>query len=461
MPPIRTLGTVTEKSTGTFRDSSQNTASTSHQKSRTWVVQSDNYAPYETDFIDDTETSTREDCVSLKEQYAISERERMHVETKYNLLSTQLRETQRKFNTFREQNDFEKEVFLGESKPAGKVNDALYSWIQEQAGVRQTNIELQARIKKLEGEIQRNNQVLAKSSHRELSLQFQTCVSRKWPNRHHRYTRAKVLLVQWQSDDLGVDQELKSLEKVFTQLYHYEVSKFLIPDELPFRSLGKAVLRFIGDDSHETLLIFYYSGHGSLGEPNMPSHGIQSLLEECRSDAVLFYDACHSAETSVTKPSTTRRGVTELIAACGFQTTAPGVSVHSFAHALTQELRSASQTGVAFSVPYLFSQVLSRLRNSSSWEEKATPVHTNLVCERGGRQIMLEPLKPREVMIVYAYQEPLAATTVALYFTTSHNIDAQDWQDRITAAPADADQIYFTNPACGEDLYHYRLKRIT
>jgi hypothetical protein len=188
----------------------------------------------------------------------------MHVETKYSLLTTQLRETQRKFNTFREQNDFEQEVCMGESKLAGKVNDALYSWIQEQAGVGQTNIELKARIKKLEGEIQRNNQVLAKSSHRALPRQLQALVSTKWPTRHSRYTRVKVLLVQWQSDDLGVDQELKSLKKVFTQLYHYEVSKFLIPDELPFRSLGKAVLRFIGDDSPETLLIFYYSGHGIL-----------------------------------------------------------------------------------------------------------------------------------------------------------------------------------------------------
>lgn len=73
-----------------------------------------------------------------------------------------------------------------------------------------------------------------------------------------------MLLVQWQSDDLDVYRELKSLKKVFTQLYHYEVSKFFIPDELPFRSLGEAVIRFIDDDSPETLLIFYYSGHGIL-----------------------------------------------------------------------------------------------------------------------------------------------------------------------------------------------------
>ena len=186
----------------------------------------------------------------------------MHVETKYSLLTTQLRETQRKFNTFREQNDFEKEVFMGESKLAGKVNDALYSWIQEQGSLRQTNIELKARIQKLEGEIQRNNQVLTKSSHQVLPRQLQTLVSTKWPTRHSRYTRVKVLLVQWESDDFGVYRELQCLKKVFTQLYHYEVSKSFIPDEVPFRSLGEAVIRFIGDDSPETLLIFYYGGHG-------------------------------------------------------------------------------------------------------------------------------------------------------------------------------------------------------
>jgi hypothetical protein len=95
------------------------------------------------------------------------------------------------------------------------------------------------------------------------------------------------------------------------------------------------------------------------------------------------------------------------------------------------------------------------LRNSSSWEEKATPVHTNLVCERGGRQIMLEPLKPRNAIIKYKNQQPHGARSVALYFTTSHNIDAQDWQDWIMAAPVDAHQIHFTSAACSE--YTFRI----
>jgi hypothetical protein len=83
MPPIRTLGTAMDKKRGAFGEFSQNMTSASHQRSRTWVVQSDNYALYETDFIDDTETNTREDFAFLEEQYAISERERVSSITSY------------------------------------------------------------------------------------------------------------------------------------------------------------------------------------------------------------------------------------------------------------------------------------------------------------------------------------------------------------------------------------------
>jgi hypothetical protein len=69
-------------------------------------------------------------------------------------------------------------------------------------------------------------------------------------------------------------------------------------------------------------------------------------------------------------------------------------------------------------------------------------------------------LKPRNAIIKYKNQQPLAARPVALYFTTSHNIDAQDWQDWIMAAPADAHQIHFINPACSEDVVQNRLGRL-
>jgi len=119
----------------------------------------------------------------LEEQYAISERERVSSITSYRRSDAHLVDARRnevqpldyaiarnstQVHTFREQNDFEKEVFMGESKPAGKVNDALYSGSRTRRWSARRNKELKARIQKLEREIQRNNQVLAKPSHQAL-----------------------------------------------------------------------------------------------------------------------------------------------------------------------------------------------------------------------------------------------------------------------------------------------------
>jgi hypothetical protein len=168
------------------------------------------------------------------------------------------------------------------------------------------------------------------------------------------------------------------------------------------------------------------------------------MLEECRLDALLFYDACHSAETAVIEPSAARRGITELIAACGFQTTAPGVNGHSFASSLVEELRSAALTDTPFSVYYLFSQALSRLRHSKSWIQKATPIHTNLVSDQGRRQIMLQPLGERDAV---EDKSEILSKHLRMFLgfkTDCNNFDENNWLDWILAAPADANQVYFT-----------------
>jgi hypothetical protein len=88
-------------------------------------------------------------------------------------------------------------------------------------------------------------------------------ISNRWPNRHKpRYTRVKVLLVRWPSDDLGVSREIDRLGPIFTDYYRYEVSKYCIPDFQPSSALSKRVWQFIGDDAPDTLLIFYYGKHG-------------------------------------------------------------------------------------------------------------------------------------------------------------------------------------------------------
>jgi hypothetical protein len=121
----------------------------------------------------------------------------------------------------------------------------------------------------------------------------------------------------------------------------------------------------------------------------MPSSGVQTLLEESRSDAILLYDSCRCADTAITK--STLHGITELIAACGFQTTAPGVGTTSFTHALTYVLRLSTMAGSRFSVSELFARVLAQLRNARGRTNQTTPVHATLTCEDSGRKIMLEP----------------------------------------------------------------------
>lgn len=189
----------------------------------------------------------------------------------------------------------------------------------------------------------------------------------------------------------------------------------------------------------------------------MSSQPIQAKFEDSRSDAVQFYHACRSAETAVTAQTKARRGVTELIAACGFKEGAPGVGPHSFSASLINALKSGAQTGAPFSVSTLFSRVFSSLKKSENYMLKATPVHTRLVCDRTGRQIKLQPLRQQQAIEKKSNVEvDNEAKTLpvglpfGLFFKTSRHIETQDWKDWIIAAPADALEVCFRHTASEE-----------
>lgn len=79
-----------------------------------------------------------------------------------------------------------------------------------------------------------------------LPSQIQRSVLDRWPSRHKpRYTRVKVLLVRWESDDLRVYRELDSLARLFAGVYNFDVSWFEIPDCQPVGSLTMRVNDFI------------------------------------------------------------------------------------------------------------------------------------------------------------------------------------------------------------------------
>lgn len=80
------------------------------------------------------------------------------------------------------------------------------------------------------------------------------------------------------------------------------------------------------------------SSTGCEGPPAVQWLGIQNMLEQAISDVLILLDCCAAASSS----AETGNGVTEVIAACGFETWAPGVCKHSFTRTLIDELRKWS-----------------------------------------------------------------------------------------------------------------------
>jgi hypothetical protein len=148
------------------------------------------------------------------------------------------------------------------------------------------------------------------------------------------------------------------------------------------------------------------------GSPTLPCGGVQQLLEEAASDVLLLYDSCHSSHPAINSGG---QGVTEVIAACGFETQAPAVGQHSFTHALIRELEEAF-SGPAISVAELHVRVIGSLKNwkpallrdpdGNLWTDengrprfevhkRRTPVHCFLTNETPYRSVMLAPLRSK------------------------------------------------------------------
>jgi len=110
---------------------------------------------------------------------------------------------------------------------------------------------------------------------------------------------------------------------------------------------------------------------------------------------LILLDCC-SAASSISGDGS---GVTEVIAACGFETWAPGVGEHSFTRSLIDELkyRSGDHT---LSVATLHQKVLSRIKywnprygTTGEHEHRKTPIYIVLSNEGKRRSIELSPLR--------------------------------------------------------------------
>ncbi|KAL8723578.1 MAG: hypothetical protein Q9181_007252 [Wetmoreana brouardii] len=282
-----------------------------------------------------------------------------------------------------------------------------------------------------------------------------------FPNaKKSNYQNVFVLLLSWENDELGVILELQELDDVLSQTYHFQTEQWKIPDLNSHNALAFRLVEFLKNHTaNGNLLLIYYGGHGHMNDdrqciwswyvasplqwrrlademeavavlinldtewrrvkgvaiigleadivisstetvdsPTVQWYGLQTMLEQSESDVLIFLDCCAAASSAVASGN----GVTELIAACGFETWTPGVGEHSFSRSLIEELKYLCH-GPPFSVALLHNKVLSRIKywkprftSAFTPERRKTPIYIQLANELNRRSVELSPLPLHE-----------------------------------------------------------------
>ncbi|KAL9014738.1 MAG: hypothetical protein Q9173_000617 [Seirophora scorigena] len=264
-----------------------------------------------------------------------------------------------------------------------------------------------------------------------------------FPNsRKSRYRYAYALLLSWEDDELGVKSEVEELDDVFSQTYYFHTEQWRIPSANSHNALAFRLMDFLKDyATPEHLLVIYYGGHGSMNDdrqciwscnetvdsPTIQWYGLQTMLEQSESDVLVLLDCCAAASSN----AASGKGVTELIAACGFESWAPGVGEHSFSRSLIEELKYLSY-GTPFSVALLHNKVLSRIKywkprytSALASERRKTPVYIQLANEMNRRSIELCPMFSELINFDFGLS-PQAATHPSGPSSASDDVDMLD-----------------------------------
>ena len=170
-----------------------------------------------------------------------------------------------------------------------------------------------------------------------------------WPL--SKYHRVQVLLVQWEDEDLNVDEEVKRLEAVFScdypEGYNFLTQRYSIPNDNPEDKLAVQLLDFRKGVTDQDLMIVYYAGHagGSTQKciwaakresdsPRLNWHNIQGLILGYPADALLILDCCFATLAA------RNNGIGDnwMLGASNKETEATGVARNSFTSTLTREL---------------------------------------------------------------------------------------------------------------------------
>ncbi|KAK4890177.1 hypothetical protein LTR27_011059 [Elasticomyces elasticus] len=248
------------------------------------------------------------------------------------------------------------------------------------------------------------------------STQSQTTVDFDYPpsTRPSRdnYTSVRCLMLWWADDNLDCGSDVRNLANTLSTTFGYAIQARQIPSRDSYRNLRDRVATFMNDArSNNELLIIFYSGHGSAGDPNDPKGGraglewsatersnspslpwtpIQNeLLMKASQDVLLILDCCY-AGSALKSPATNSRK--ELLAACGWESETISGST-SYTANLIRHLRGMSG---AFEACDLHSRL------ATSHATRKALRYTPLWTELGGnsrRHVVLTPLGERGMAV--------------------------------------------------------------
>ena len=170
-----------------------------------------------------------------------------------------------------------------------------------------------------------------------------------WPV--SKYHHVRVLLVQWEDENLGVDEEVRNLEAIFSSNYpkgyNFHTQRYSIPNDAPEDQLTLRLLDFRKGATDKDLLILYYAGHagGSAQEcvwsgkddydsPWLNWHNIQNLILGSPADVLLILDCCFATLAA----RNNGMGDNWMLGASNKETKATGVARNSFSSTLAREL---------------------------------------------------------------------------------------------------------------------------
>ncbi|KAF5510640.1 hypothetical protein CGCS363_v003585 [Colletotrichum siamense] len=203
-----------------------------------------------------------------------------------------------------------------------------------------------------------------------------------------RYEKVRVMSMIWDVSGLcstkypyTVDQEMEDPMESFED-YRYEVEKFTIPSTLPARRLQekfRQCRKSLEYENSETLLIFWYNGHGDIvgdgrdlvlcGELTMIYwKDIVAGILRLPCDVLVVLDCCHAGafvqDEKFLKPflQQNRRYIKEVLCTAGFERTTKFGQRYSLAPVLSETLDAHRQRG-GLGLDHLFSVLNYKLKN--------------------------------------------------------------------------------------------------